>query len=95
MSKTLSKEIMNKTWFTLIKKEKLTLIKKDEIVKKWFWYSANFEYFFSNIASNLKITEYANYDPILDNINNTVLDKTGKYVISQGLVQKTYWQEFD
>ena len=35
--------------------------------------------FFSNIVSNLKIAEYANCDPILDNINDPVIKFIVKY----------------
>ena len=35
--------------------------------------------FFSNIASNLKIAEYASYKPISDNINDPVIKSIVKY----------------
>ena len=35
--------------------------------------------FFSNILGNLKIAEYANCDPISDNINDIVIKSTVKY----------------
>ena len=78
----------NKTFWKTIKpflsnkimsREKVTLIEEDEIVESDINTAQILNTSFSNIVSNLKIAEYANCDPISDNINDPVIKSTVKY----------------
>ena len=81
----------NKTFWKTIKKffsdkivsrvivSKITLTEEDEIIESHRNAAQILNTFFSNIVSNLKIAEYANCDPISDNINDPVIKSTVKY----------------
>ena len=56
----------------IVSREKITLIEEDEIVESDSNTAQILNTFFSNIVSNLKIAEYANCDPISDNINDNI-----------------------
>ena len=59
----------------IVSTEKLTLIEDDEIVESDINTVLQIlNTFFSNIVSNLKISEYANCHPISDNINDPVIN---------------------
>ena len=60
-------------------REKVTLIEEDEIVESDINTAQILNTSFSNIVSNLKIAEYANCDPISDNINDPVIKSIVKY----------------
>ena len=77
----------NKTFWKTIKpflsnkimsREKVTLIEEDEIVEGDINTAQILNTSFSNIVSNLKIAEYANCDPISDNINDPVIKSIAK-----------------
>ena len=63
----------------IVSREKVTLIEEDEIVESDINTAQILNTFFSNIVSNLKIAEYANYDPISDNINDPVFKPIVRY----------------
>ena len=58
---------------------KITLTEEDEIIESNRNAAQILNTFFSNIASNLKIVEYANCDPISDSINDPVIKSIVKY----------------
>ena len=57
----------------ILLREEITLIEEDDIVENRINTARIPNTFFSNIVSNLTIAEYANCDPISDNINNLVV----------------------
>ena len=63
----------------IVSREKITLIEEDEIVESDSNTGQILNTFFSNIVSNLKIAEYADCDPISDNINDPVIKSIVKY----------------
>ena len=63
----------------IVSREKITLIGEDEIVESDSNTAQILNTFFSNIVSNFKIAEYANSDPISDNINDPVIKSIVKY----------------
>ena len=78
----------NKTFWKTIKpfwsdkvvsRDKVTLIEQDEIVESDMNTTQILNNLFPNIVSNLKIAEYANCDPISDNINDRVIKCIVKY----------------
>ena len=73
--KTIKPFLSNK----IVSREKVTLIEEDEIVESDINTAQILNTSFSNIVSNLKIAEYANCDPISDNINDPVIKSTVKY----------------
>ena len=58
---------------------KITLTEEDEIIESDRNAAQILNTFFSNIVSNLKIAEYANCDPISENINDPVIKSIVKY----------------
>ena len=62
----------------IVSREELTLIEENEIVESDI-NAAQILNTFYNIANNLKIAEYANCDPISDNINDSVIKSIVKY----------------
>ena len=60
-------------------REKVTLIEEDEIIESDINTAQILNTSFSNIVSNLKISEYANCDPVSDKINDPVIKSTVKY----------------
>ena len=58
---------------------KTTLIEKEENVVGDYNTANVFNSFFSNIASNIKITEYSNCEPLANNISDPVLKSVVKY----------------
>ena len=73
--KTIKPFLSNK----IVSREKVTLIEEDEIIESDINTAQILNTSFSNIVSNLKIAEYANCDPISDNINDPVIKSTVKY----------------
>ena len=73
--KTIKPFLSNK----IVSREKVTLIEEDEIIESDINTARILNTSFSNIVSNLKIAEYANCDPISDNINDPVIKSTVKY----------------
>ena len=64
----------------IVSREKVTSIEEDEIIVESDINTAQIlNNFFSNIVSNHKIAEYANCDPISDNINDPVVKSIVKY----------------
>ena len=63
----------------ILLREEITLIEEDDIVENRINTARIPNTFFSNIVSNLTIAEYANCDPISDNINNLVIKSVVKY----------------
>ena len=63
----------------IVSRGKLTLIEEDEIVEADINIAHILNTFFSNIVSNLKIAEYANCEPVSDNINDPVIKSIVKY----------------
>ena len=58
---------------------KISLTEEDEIIESDRNTAQILNTFFSNIVSNLKIAEYANCDPISDNINDPVIKSNVQY----------------
>ena len=78
----------NKTFWKAIKSflsdkkrstNKITLIDKEEIIMGDYSTAKVLNIFFSNIVSNLNIAEYANCEPLANNISDTVLRCVVKY----------------
>ena len=63
----------------IVSREKLTLIEDDKIIESDINTPQILNTFFSNIVSNFKIAEYANYNLISDNINDSVINSIVKY----------------
>ena len=64
----------------IVSKEKLTFIEQDSIVESGFDTAKIWNTFFSNILINLRNGEYANCDPISDNIDDPVFSFIIKYI---------------
>ena len=73
--KTIKPFLSNK----IVSRKKITLIQEDEIVESDINTAQILNTSFSNIVSNLKITEYANCNPISDKINDPVIQSIVKY----------------
>ena len=58
---------------------KMTLLDKEEIIMGEYNTVKVLNTFFSNIVSNLDISEYSNYEPLANNISGTVLKCVVKY----------------
>ena len=58
---------------------KMTLLDKEEIIMGEYNTVKVLNAFFSNIVSNLDISEYSNYEPLANNISGTVLKCVVKY----------------
>ena len=78
-NKTFWKTIEPFLFDKIASREKVTLTEEDEIVESDINTAQILNTFFSNIVSNLKIAEYANCDPISDNINDPVIKSIAKY----------------
>ena len=63
----------------IVSREKLALIEEDEVVESDINTAQILNTFFSNIVSNLKIAQYANCDPISDNIKHPIIKFIVKY----------------
>ena len=77
----------------IVSREKITLIKEDEIVESDSNTAQILNIFFSNIVSNIKIAEYANCDPISDKINGPVIKSIVKYR-NQSSIQEAVFSFF-
>ena len=73
--KTIKPFLSNK----IVSREKITLIQEDEIVESDINTVQILNTSFFDIVSNLKITEYANCNPISDKINDPVIKSIVKY----------------
>ena len=71
----------------IVSRAKLTLIEEDEIIESDINTTQILNTFFSNIVSNLKIAEYANCDPISDEINDPVIKSLVKYRSHQSILK--------
>ena len=74
-NKTFWKTIKSFIFDKIVSREKVNLIKEDEIVKSKIHTSEILNISFCNIVSKLKIVEYAHCDYISDNINDLVIAK--------------------
>ena len=67
-------------------KDKIHLIKSNELVKTGLETNEVLNNFFSNIVQNLDISRYSNGEPLISNTNDATLKATLKYRNHPGII---------